>query len=107
VSQPLVRIGIVTPAEVLAALQEGDVAVIRDAADDIFRTQITESQIHDVWTSATEDLGPLSNVGSATVIHEIPLTFERGEGHLQVAYRDDRIAGLVLRPGPPTGRFGE
>ncbi|HVA43456.1 MAG TPA: hypothetical protein VNF50_08240 [Acidimicrobiales bacterium] len=41
----------------------------------------------------------------ATVVYDFPLYYERRRAHLQVAVRDDQVAGLLLRPGWPTGRW--
>lgn len=60
-----------------------------------------------MWGELIDALGPMQSVGDGIVVHDIPLTFVRGAAHLQVAYRDGRIAGLAVREGAPTGRFGE
>lgn len=95
-----------TPGEVVAALRSGDVSAIRAAADENFRSQISERYMQEVWASAGSQFGELVSVGPGVVLHDLPLTFEHGEAHLQIAYHDDVISGLVLRPGRPTGQFG-
>ena len=39
-------------------------------------------------------------------IYDFPLTYERGDGHLQLAVMENKIAGLLVRPGRPTGTWG-
>ncbi|MDX6198106.1 MAG: hypothetical protein QOJ79_1257 [Actinomycetota bacterium] len=97
-----------TPTEVLAALTEGKYDAINRHGDATFRSQVTSQKMRDVWEQATTSWGDCSGVGNqAVVLHDLPLTFERGEAHLQVVYREDQIVGLVLKPGAPTGRFGQ
>ena len=38
-------------------------------------------------------------------LFDYPLYYERRRAHLQVAVRQDMIAGLLLRPGRPSGRW--
>ena len=68
---------------------------------------LDEKAIRTTWSALTEKLGELQEVGEPVTVHDVPLTLERGAAHLQVAYRGDTIAGLVLREGAPTGRFGD
>ena len=95
-----------TPAEVARALAAGQITDLRDGMDDATRDGLSEEQIRSIWTQLTNALGPMESIGDGIVVHDIPLTFERGAAHLQVAYRDGRIAGLAVQEGAPTGRFG-
>jgi hypothetical protein len=54
-----------------------------------------------------DQLGSLVSAGDAVVLHDVPLSFSDGQAHLQVTYSSGAISGLVLRPGPPTARFGD
>ena len=96
-----------TPDEVLEALRTGDVDAVRAAANDDFCVDVSADEMTQVWSAATDDWGSLVTSGEAVVLHDLPLTFSRGEGHLQIAYTGGKISGLVLRPGAPTARFGE
>lgn len=91
----------------MSALRAGRFDEISAAADDAFRQDLPPEELERTWTAATETLGQLTGTGTAVVVHDLPLNFQNGDGHLQIAYRDGRIAGLVLRPGSPTGKFGE
>ena len=68
---------------------------------------VSAKDMERVWTSATEQRGALTAHGPSVVLYDMPLEFERGEAHLQIVYRGDQIAGLVLLPGAPTVRFGQ
>ena len=96
-----------TPAEVAKALAVGDVSSVRSAMDDDTRQGIPEDRMRSVWNELVGALGPMQSVGDGVVVHDVPLKLERGDAHLQVAYRSGRIAGLVVKQGMPTGRFGE
>jgi hypothetical protein len=96
-----------TPDEVVHALHSGDTEAVRAAANDDFRDDVSAHQLTQVWTAVSDQLGSLVSAGEAVVLHDIPLTFSSGQAHLQVTYDGDAISGLVLRPGPPTARFGE
>ena len=96
-----------TPAEVLAALQSGDVDAIAAHGDVTFREHVSPEDMRSTWTEASAQWGELVDAGAEVLLHDVPLRFTRGEAHLQVAYRGDRIVGLVLKPGSPTARFGE
>ncbi|MBV8927903.1 MAG: hypothetical protein JO152_02095 [Mycobacteriaceae bacterium] len=96
------------PTEVVNALMTGRYDEISDAADAHFRRSIPTSEIKRVWEATTARFGgqPVG-IKADVVLHDLGLSFANGEAHVQIAYRDGKIAGLVLRPGPPTGRFGE
>lgn len=96
-----------TPTEVLDALIAGNVDSINEQGDPSFRSSITPQQMRDVWQRAISDWGQCQGAGDGVIVYDLPLTFERGDAHLQVAYRGEQIVGLVLKPGSPTGRFGQ
>ena len=95
-----------TPTEVATALADGDIEQVHTAMDDTTREALPENKIRGVWDQLTSKLGALRSVGDGVVVHEVPLTLEHGDAHLQVAYRAGRIVGLVVKEGAPTGRFG-
>lgn len=96
-----------TPDAVLDALRSGDTEAIRTAANDDFRNNVSADQMTQVWATALDQLGSLVTAGDAVVLYDVPLSFSAGDGHLQITYDNGTISGLVLRPGPPTARFGE
>ena len=95
-----------TPDEVATALVDGDFASLGNAMDDETRASLTDDVIRHVWEQLTTKLGDLRSVGHGVIVHDVPLTLERGDAHLQVVYRAGRIIGLALQEGAPTGRFG-
>ena len=95
------------PKAVVNALMTGRYDEIGQAADANFRRAIPAAEIQRVWQSLTSSFGQPSGVTEGVVVHDIGLNFPNGEAHLQIAYRDGVITGLVLKPGPPTGRFGQ
>ena len=96
-----------TPDQVLEALIQGDFETIRSAANDGFREHISATELARVWAATGDSLGVLQTVDAGVVLHDLALHGEKGTAHLQVAYHDGVISGLVLLPGAPTGRFGE
>jgi hypothetical protein len=97
----------VTADQVVEALRRGEFESVRSAATDGFREHISADEMARVWTEMERSLGALRTVGAGVVLHDVALHCERGDAHLQVAYQDGVISGLVLRDGVPTGRFGE
>jgi hypothetical protein len=97
----------VTPSEVIQAVLNGDVNAIRAAATPGFRDHVAAQEMTEVLTALSDAFGSFASAGRPLVLHDVPLNFERGQAHLQVAYEGDAIAGLVIRKGQPTGRFGE
>jgi len=95
------------PNDVVNALLTGRYADISNAADAGFRRAVPTQEIQRVWQATTDMFGQPKGVQAGVVLYDLGLTFANGEAHVQIAYRDDKIGGLVLRPGPPTGRFGE
>jgi len=96
-----------TPTQVLEALTAGNEGAISGSGDGAFRSNVSPQQLREVWGEATARWGDFTGAGEAVLLHDLPLTFARGDAHLQIAYRGEDIVGLVLRPGAPTGRFGE
>lgn len=102
-----------TPDEVLDALQRGAFLDIAHAASKDFAPKLRK-ELPDVWRNLVQRCGSVSAVGSqlvssdeeGRVLHELALAGPLGEAHLQLAYADDAIVGMVLRPGAPTGVFG-
>lgn len=95
-----------TPDEILAALEAHRFdRVWSDAAPD-FRDAISLEEIERVWLQVEQSLGAVRSRGSELVLHDLALHCEQGDIHLQVAYRDGTLSGLVVLHGPPTGRFG-
>ena len=95
------------PKEVVNALLTGRYDEISDAADANFRHKVPTAEIQRVWQATIARFGEPTGVLDGVVLHDLGLTFANGEAHVQVAYRDGKIAGLVVRPGSPTARFGE
>lgn len=95
------------PKEVVNALMTGRYDEIHDAGDAGFRRAIPAKEIQRVWQATTDQFGEPTAVNDGVVLHDLGLTFANGEAHVQVAYRDGKIAGMVIRPGQPTAKFGE
>jgi hypothetical protein len=93
--------------EVVEALTSGRMDDIREGFSGSFKKQVSAKDLAKLWSKAVEQLGPFVAADEAVVLYDIPLRFEWGGGHLQVAYRNEEIAGMVLRPGSPTSKFGE
>jgi hypothetical protein len=96
----------VTPDDVLEALKTHDFDRVHSVADSSFRNEIATDEIRRVCTEMEDSLGRIESVGPIVVLHDLGLRCEKGNAHLQVAYRDGTISGLVLLDGSPTGRFG-
>lgn len=105
--EPPVQTSPMTPNEILAALQSGAFDSIAEHGDESFRADVSPEQMRDAWLDAGSRWGEMLAADAAVLLHDVPLRFQRGEAHLQVAYRDDRIVGLILLPGQPTARFGD
>ena len=96
-----------TPEEVVRALVANDIGAIQAAATPGFRERISAGEMARVLAEARASHGGLQSAGEPLVVYDLPLEFERGTAHLQIAYEGTAIAGLVIKPGRPTGRFGE
>ena len=95
------------PREVVNALMTGRYDEISSAADANFRQKIPTAKIREVWQATTATFGEPTGFQAGVVLHDLGLTFANGEAHVQIAYRDGKISGVVVRPGAPTARFGE
>lgn len=65
-----------------------------------------------IWEDVVSHVGGVESIDSArrvrdegTVIYEVPIRGEEGSAHADVAFRGDRVAGLVLRLTKPDGGF--
>jgi hypothetical protein len=96
----------VTPDEVLEALKAHDFDKVRSVASPAFREDISSEEMRRVWMGMEDSIGPVRSVVGSVVIHDLALRCDGGDAHLQVAYQDGTISGLVLLDGPPTGQFG-
>jgi hypothetical protein len=96
----------VTPDEVLEALEAHDFEKVRSVASPEFREDISSEEMQRVWTGMEDSIGPVRSVAGSVVVHDLALHCDHGDAHLQVAYRDGTLSGLVLLDGPPTGQFG-
>src|SRR5262249_17827117 len=99
--------GIVTPDEVLEALKAHEFDRVHSVASPEFRDAISDCEMRQVWTEMEASIGTVQRVGQSVVLHDLALHCEGGDAHLQVAYRDGTLSGLVLLGGEPTGRFGD
>lgn len=95
------------PNEILDALVSGRVEEVRAIFDERCAEAISAHELQRVWASAVEELGDYIAATDPIVLHDIPLTFSRGRAHLQLAYRGERVTGMVLKPGGPTAKFGQ
>jgi hypothetical protein len=96
----------VTPDEVLEALKTHEFDQVHSVASPAFRADITSEEIRRVWTAMEASIGAVQSVDPGVELYDLALHCEKGDAHLQIAYRDGTIAGLVLLEGAPTGRFG-
>jgi len=96
----------VAPEEVLEALKTHEFDRVQTAGSPEFREGIPTEEIRRVWTEMEASIGRVQSVGEVVVLHDVALHCENGEAHLQIAYRDGSLSGLVLLDGPPTGLFG-
>jgi hypothetical protein len=96
----------VTPTEVLEALRAHEFDRVRSIATPAFRKDISSEEMQRVWGEMEAALGPIRSIGPNVVVHDLALHCEKGDAHLQVAFADGTLSGLVLLEGAPTGRFG-
>jgi Protein of unknown function (DUF3887) len=96
----------VTADEVVEALKAHEFDQVRKVASPDFQAEISTEEMRRVWTEMEDSLGSIKSVGQGVLVHDLALHCENGEAHLQVAYREGALSGLVLLEGPPTGRFG-
>jgi hypothetical protein len=95
-----------SPDEVLAALQAHQFERVWSEAAPDFRDAIPLEEIERVWLQVEQTVGAVQSSGPDLVLHDLALHCEQGDIHLQVAYQDGTLSGLVVLHGPPTGRFG-
>jgi hypothetical protein len=98
--------GTVTPDEVPEALKGHQFDRVLSVASAGFRDEISAEEMRRVWTDMEASVGPVLSIGPNVVVHDLALRCEKGGVHLQVAYQNGALSGLVLLDGPPTGRFG-
>ena len=97
-----------TPQEVVDRLVVGQFADVVAEFGAHMATEFTEQDLATVWQDAVSRFGGYVGEGDGSIVlHDIDLGFERGEAHLQLAYRSGRIVGIVIKPGGPTAKFGE
>ena len=95
------------PNEVIKALNDGDMTGIEAAIAPELREHIPIADLKKMWEDAGEQLGALQSPGEQVVMYDTTLGFEKGVAHLQIVYVNDKLTGILLRPGHPTARFGE
>jgi len=90
-----------------------DDAGLRDLFDESMKVAVslenladTRQRAHDAQGSLVSIGEPLTGSSRGAEIYDFPLTYERGGGHLQIAVMENKIAGLLVRPGRPTGTWG-
>ena len=90
-----------------------DDAGLRDLFDERMKVAVslenladTRQRAHDTQGSLVSIGEPLTGCSRGANIYDFPLTYERGGGHLQIAVMENKIAGLLVRPGRPTGTWG-
>jgi hypothetical protein len=98
--------------EMVARLSRADFAGVRQAFDDPMRIAISEEKLRDVWQQATLMYGDFDRVGEPVAgkargasLYDFPIVFSRGTAHQQVVVKEGKVAGAVLRPGRPSGRW--
>jgi hypothetical protein len=96
----------VTPNEVLEALKTHEFDQVHSVASPAFRADISSQEIRRVWTAMESSIGAVQAVDPCVELHDLALHCEKGDAHLQIAYRDGILSGLVLLEGAPTGLFG-
>ena len=96
-----------TPEEVIRALFTDDVDAIRRASTPGFREHVTAEEMRRVLQAIPSAQGPPDATGPSLVLHDTGLELANSPFHVQIVYEGEAIAGLVVKPGPPTGRFGE
>ena len=81
--------------------------------DATMRTGVPPERLRDLWRRLKVASGSQPVVGEPVVaqvpgpaeLFDYPLTYPRRRNHLQVVIREDLVAGLVVLPGAPTGRW--
>jgi hypothetical protein len=96
-----------TANEVVSAFQRGDFEDVHSAMSGDFAAKFTTAELSKAWNAMLSSFGAFKSATEDITLHDWALVFDGGDGHLQVACRGSEIVGMVLRPGKPTGRFGE
>jgi hypothetical protein len=121
--EPQTGPSILEPSQAQAALAAEVIQLLRSRAfdrvtttfDDTLKVAISAEHIAQVWDALTQQQGAVRTVGfpavvpaATTVLYDYPLSMDRGQAHLQIAINAQiQVAGLVIKPGPTTGVFGE
>lgn len=78
------------------------------------RKALSAKKIGKVWSRLNKAGGahqatgePLEGNVPGAHLYDYPLTFERIEAHLQIVVADGEVAGLLVRPGAPTGEWNK
>ena len=77
------------------------------------RQTVPPDKVIDVWQRAEAASGSVVESGDPVTaqlpggaeLFDYPLQYQRRRQHLQVVIRDEMVAGLLVRPGNPTGRW--
>ena len=93
--------------QVIEAIASGRVEELHRAFTRSLADEVSPRGITSVWRDAVAQLGSFLGDEEPVVLYDLPLRFERGHAHLQIVYRCGEIAGLVLKPGVPTAKFGQ
>ena len=90
----------------------GETTELRDMFDHRMKVAVSAEKIDDVRERAAKATGPYVRRGEPVAarfrgadLYDYPLKHQRGSNHLQVVVRDERVTGMLLRPGHPTGRW--
>jgi len=90
----------------------GETLALREMFDHAMKVAVSAEKIDDVVERAAEWLGTLRAQGRPVVaqtrgadLFDYPLAYERRAAHFQIVIRDGQVAGMLLRPGHPTGRW--
>jgi hypothetical protein len=78
------------------------------------RSTLNAQNIAEVWGRARQASGDYQGAGEPIVssvdggeLFDYPLDFERSKAHLQVVVAGGQVAGMLLRPGSPTGEWNK
>lgn len=93
-------------------LHAGEYEVVHQSLSSEFRDEVSRDEVRRVWEDVLSEVGRIESIDAPrrgrderTVIYEVPIRGEEGSAHADVAFRGDRVAGLILRAGKPDGRF--
>ena len=99
---------------VLELFRAEDEAGLSALFDPKMKQEVQPDKLRDLWHRARTAAGPVTESGQPVTaelpggaeMFDYPLRGERRRQHLQVVIRDGMVAGLLVRPGSPTGRWG-